>query len=621
MNKIKLSVGIVIVVLMAACTGGKKMEFPLTVEKPFVTFASTSAISIAKAEFTDSATVFSIHAKYNPYNWIRIAKSCKLVTDAGIEIPIISGEGIELDSLFWMPESGEADFKLKFGAMPADAKYFDFIECADAGCFNLFGIQFSAEKPEINIPEAWKNISYPENETLPASAFSMDTAHLSGFVAGYRPDMNISITVYYTPFGQNQKDVSVRVDENGNFIAALLPYVPCSGFLYMANRAIPVILVPGQESSILIDLTRFADKSYLPDFKGNLALTQHELSAFESTFDFDNLLDYDAMKDKPAADIIAYLDSKLNEGFTVIGTMKVCDAVKQINKIKAETSYLTVRFMYNRFLMNLAMRKANVGSEEQYQAFLKSFKQPAPALVQELSANLPMPGCLTAPYFSLSNDIFPMYAGNAKNFPAITNPDNEEILKAYTLLTKFEQGTPLSEEDTKLLDSFKNPAYKEFLAKRTAEKEAQLNTLKKNSSAHLHELDDVATDKIVATILDRYKGKAVLIDIWATWCGPCKAAHKTILPLKEEMKNENLVFVYVTGTTSPLEKWAEMIPEITGEHYYLTNEQYQAIMKQFESNGVPTYLIFDVNGKFSYKSIGYPGNDTMKSEMLKAMGK
>jgi hypothetical protein len=44
-------------------------------------------------------------------------------------------------------------------------------------------------------------------------------------------------------------------------------------------------------------------------------------------------------------------------------------------------------------------------------------------------------------------------------------------------------------------------------------------------------------------------------------------------------------------------------------------------MKQFESQGVPTYLIFDVNGKFSYKSIGYPGNDTMKTEMLKAMGK
>lgn len=620
MNKIKLSVGIVIVVLMTACTGGKKMEFPLTVEKPFVTFASTSAISIEKAEFTDSSTVFSIHAKYRPHNWIRVAKISKLVTDAGIEIPIISGEGIELDSLFWMPESGEADFKLNFGAMPDDAKYFDFIECADAGCFNLYGIQFSSEKPEINIPKDWENISYPATETLPVSAFSMDTAYISGYVAGYRPDMNISITVYYTPFGQNQKDVSVSVDEKGNFKAALLPYIPCSGFLYLANRTIPIILVPGQESSVLIDLTRIADKSYLPDFKGNLALTQRELANSDSGFDFENSLEYDALNNKPAADIIAYLDSKLNEGYTAIDTMKVSDAVKQILKIKTETSYLTVRFMYNRYLMNLAMRKANISTEEQYQAFLKNFKQPDPSVLQELSANLPIPGCITAPYFSLSEDIFPMYAVNVKNFTAITNPDNDEILKAYTLLVKFEQGTTFSEEDTKLLDSFKNPAFKEFLAKRTAEKEEQLNTLKKNSSAHLHELDDVASDKIVATLLDRYKGKAVLFDIWATWCGPCKAAHKTILPLKEELKNENLVFVYITGTTSPLEKWAEMIPEITGEHYYLTNEQYQAIMKQFESQGVPTYMIFDVNGKFSYKSIGYPGNDTMRPEMLKAMG-
>jgi thiol-disulfide isomerase/thioredoxin len=621
MKQLKLFSGLFFIAFIISCSGGKKLEFPLTVEKPFVTFASTSSISIAKVEFTESTTVFSIHAKYSPHNWIRIAKSCKLVTDGGTEIPIVSGEGIELDSMFWMPDSGEADFKLNFGAMPTEAKYFDFIECSGDGCFNLYGIQFSSDKPVVSVPAEWKNITYPANETLPASVFSLDTTYVSGYILGYRPDMNISMTIYYTPFGQNQKDVAVRVDEKGNFKVALMPYVPCYGFMYMSSRSIPLILVPGTESTVLIDLTKFSDKSYMPDFKGNLALTQHDLSSPGARFEFNNSLEYDALADKPANEILAYLDSKLNEDYKTIDTMKFCDAVKQYNKIIAETDYLTVRLRYDRFVMNLALRKANVSSDAEYEKFLKEFKHPAPLVAEALLADLPLLDCLNAPYFTLSDDVLPMYTSFGKNFPAITNPDNVEIFKAYSLISKFEKGTPLSGDDTKELDSFKNPAFKKYILKRTAEKDAQLNTLKKNGSAHLHELDAVAIDKILNTILDRYKGKAVFFDIWATWCGPCKAAHKSILPLKEELKGENLVFVYLTGTTSPMDKWAEMIPEITGEHYYLTGEQYQAILKQYESQGVPTYLIFDINGKFSYKSVGYPGNDTMKLELMKAMGK
>ena len=131
----------------------------------------------------------------------------------------------------------------------------------------------------------------------------------------------------------------------------------------------------------------------------------------------------------------------------------------------------------------------------------------------------------------------------------------------------------------------------------------------------------MAPDKILTTILEKYRGKAVFFDIWATWCGPCRAAHKTILPLKEELKNEDVVFVYLTGTTSPVDKWSEMIKEISGEHYYLTNEQYQSVLNQYKSQGVPTYLIFDRNGNFAYKSVGYPGNETMKANLLKALEK
>ena len=94
-----------------------------------------------------------------------------------------------------------------------------------------------------------------------------------------------------------------------------------------------------------------------------------------------------------------------------------------------------------------------------------------------------------------------------------------------------------------------------------------------NESVFFKKYDDVAPEDILQTILDNYKGKAVLIDMWATWCGPCRAGHKTMAPLKEELKGRNIKFIYITPPSSPPTTWLEMIKDIDGDHYYLTEEQ------------------------------------------------
>ena len=136
-----------------------------------------------------------------------------------------------------------------------------------------------------------------------------------------------------------------------------------------------------------------------------------------------------------------------------------------------------------------------------------------------------------------------------------------------------------------------------------------------NESVFFKKYDDVAPENILQTILDRYKGKAVLIDLWATWCGPCRAGHKAMAPMKEEMKGQNIRFVYITSPSSPQTTWQEMMKEIDGDHYYLTNEQYQYILNKYESHGIPTYAIYDTKGHQTYKSIGFPGNDVIRKEL------
>ena len=139
-----------------------------------------------------------------------------------------------------------------------------------------------------------------------------------------------------------------------------------------------------------------------------------------------------------------------------------------------------------------------------------------------------------------------------------------------------------------------------------------------NESVFFKKYDDVAPENILQTILDNYKGKAVLIDMWATWCGPCRAGHKTMAPLKEELKGRNIKFIYITPPSSPPTTWLEMIKDIDGDHYYLTEEQNHYILSHFESEGIPTYAIYDTKGQQTYKSIGFPGNDVIRKELEKA---
>ena len=136
-----------------------------------------------------------------------------------------------------------------------------------------------------------------------------------------------------------------------------------------------------------------------------------------------------------------------------------------------------------------------------------------------------------------------------------------------------------------------------------------------NESVFFKKYDDVAPENILQTILDNYKGKAVLIDLWATWCGPCRAGHKAMAPLKEQMKGQNIQFVYITSPSSPPTTWQKMIKDIDGDHYYLTEEQNDYILSHYESSGIPTYAIYDTKGHQTYKSIGFPGNDVIRKEL------
>ena len=130
----------------------------------------------------------------------------------------------------------------------------------------------------------------------------------------------------------------------------------------------------------------------------------------------------------------------------------------------------------------------------------------------------------------------------------------------------------------------------------------------------------VLADKdVFPYIINKFKGKPILLDIWATWCGPCKKANEEMKPLKEELSGKDIVYVYVAGDNSPLQIWKNMIPDLHGEHFRLTANQWSYMIENFGIEGVPTYFFIDREGNIIEKVVGYYGVDKMKENLLKIL--
>ena len=73
--------------------------------------------------------------------------------------------------------------------------------------------------------------------------------------------------------------------------------------------------------------------------------------------------------------------------------------------------------------------------------------------------------------------------------------------------------------------------------------------------------------------------------------------------------------------TLPENTWKNMIVDFQGVHSRVNQAQWDYLSESLNVKGVPTYMIIDREGNHSFHSVGFPGPDAMKRELMKALKK
>lgn len=99
-------------------------------------------------------------------------------------------------------------------------------------------------------------------------------------------------------------------------------------------------------------------------------------------------------------------------------------------------------------------------------------------------------------------------------------------------------------------------------------------------------------------IAKQFPGQAVFIDLWATWCSPCKAEFRYEPALHQFLKKKNITMLYVSmDFENYREEWKRFIREykLNGFHYFPDKSFRETLEKTLQSSviGIPRYLLFN----------------------------
>ena len=112
-----------------------------------------------------------------------------------------------------------------------------------------------------------------------------------------------------------------------------------------------------------------------------------------------------------------------------------------------------------------------------------------------------------------------------------------------------------------------------------------------------------------------FRGKYVYIDVWATWCGPCRQEIPYLKKLDEDYKDAQIVFLSLSVDQDKA-KWEKMVKEQSMSGVQLHIGQNSSFQQAYKIEGIPHFILLDREGRIIDKKMSRPSMDEVTRERI-----